>query len=286
MVEQAFVKGNESNPLTKYFRTPAIELKLPSGGKFWKPGSIELSDTGEYSVYPMTAVDEMTFNNPDALMNGRAVVNVVESCIPAIKDAWEMPTIDLDAVLIAIRIASYGETMDFDSVCTECGEENSFGLDLRVLLDKPDKSHMFENPYTYGDLTFVFKPQVYRTINDLGLETFQTQRMLQITSNENLTEDQKIEKINEIVSRMTEYTIDLMCNSIVKIIMADGTEVEKKEYINEFIHNCDRKTYKFIKSTLDMFGEEMGADDIEATCASCNKTYKTPWTFNNANFFE
>jgi hypothetical protein len=60
----------------------------------------------------MTTKDEITLKTPDALLNGQGVVNVIESCCPAIKDAWAMPSIDVDATLIAIRIASYGNQMD------------------------------------------------------------------------------------------------------------------------------------------------------------------------------
>ena len=65
-----------ANPLKQYFRQPAIYLRLPTGGKYWPPGSIELTHNGEFSVYPMTAIDEITYRTPDALFNGQE--NTVE----------------------------------------------------------------------------------------------------------------------------------------------------------------------------------------------------------------
>mgnify|MGYP003338068216 CR=1 FL=1 len=41
-----------ANPLSKFFRIPAIYLTLPSGGKYWEPGSIEFPDSGELAVFP------------------------------------------------------------------------------------------------------------------------------------------------------------------------------------------------------------------------------------------
>ena len=32
-------------------------------------------------------IDEITFKTPDALLNGQATVDVIQSCIPNIKDA-------------------------------------------------------------------------------------------------------------------------------------------------------------------------------------------------------
>ena len=115
---------NSTNPLAKHFRQPQLYLKLPSQGKWYPQGSIDMPVTGELPVYPMTAKDELILQTPDALLNGQSTVEVIQSCVPSIKDAWKMPSIDLDAVLIAIRQATYGPGMDFFSVCPHCQRKN------------------------------------------------------------------------------------------------------------------------------------------------------------------
>ena len=74
-----------NNPLKQFFRQPAIYVRLPSQGKFYPPGVLEMPATGELPVYPMTAIDEITYRTPDALFNGQATVNVLQSCVPDIK---------------------------------------------------------------------------------------------------------------------------------------------------------------------------------------------------------
>ena len=105
------------NPLSNYFRRPSIYIKLPSEGKFYPPGMLDMPPNEEIPVYPMTAIDEISYRTPDALFNGSAVVNVISSCVPNIKDPWAMPSIDLDTVLSAIRIASYGHTLEIETTC-------------------------------------------------------------------------------------------------------------------------------------------------------------------------
>ena len=100
-----------SNPLNKYFRQPSVYIKLPSDLGYSKD-VIDMTSTTELPVSPMTAMDEIKFKTPDALMNGQGVVDVIQSCIPNIKNAWEIVSYDLDTVFIGIRIATYGETMD------------------------------------------------------------------------------------------------------------------------------------------------------------------------------
>jgi hypothetical protein len=112
-VPETFSMNMEPNPLNQYLRQPAIHLKLPSGGEYWPMGTLEMPITGEVPILPMSTRDEIVLNTPDALMNGQGVVDVIHSCVPNIKNAWAMPAMDLDAVLIAIRIATYSEKMSY-----------------------------------------------------------------------------------------------------------------------------------------------------------------------------
>jgi len=82
---------NATNPLSKYFRQPALYINLPSEGRWYPDGGVEIPVTGSVPIYAMTAKDEITMKTPDALLNGAATVSVIESCCPAIKDAWKMP---------------------------------------------------------------------------------------------------------------------------------------------------------------------------------------------------
>jgi hypothetical protein len=139
------------NPLVKHFRRPAIYFKLPSAGNFWEENTLDLPVIGEIPVYPMTTADELTLKTPDALMNGSGIVSVIQSCCPNIKDAWKMPSIDVDAVLIAIRIASYGQSMAISSVCPHCGEEHDYDVDLVNLIGQV-KCPNFNTPVEYDGL--------------------------------------------------------------------------------------------------------------------------------------
>lgn len=106
-----------SNPLSQYFRQPAIYIKLPSQGNFYPDGALVAMPNGEYPVLPMTTLDEITYRTPDALFNGQAVVSVIESCMPNIKKGWAVPAVDLDTILVAIRIATYGNDLELSTIC-------------------------------------------------------------------------------------------------------------------------------------------------------------------------
>ena len=63
------------NPLVKFYRTATTSVKLPSRGKYYDEGVLKLNDDGEVSIFPMTAQDEITLQNPDALLSGEAISN-------------------------------------------------------------------------------------------------------------------------------------------------------------------------------------------------------------------
>ena len=122
-----------SNPLTSFMRQPKIYIRLPSNGKYWPDGSIDMPDNGELPIYSMTAKDELTLKTPDALLNGQAVVDIIQSCVPNIKNAWVTPNIDLDTLLVALRIATYGEMMEISHTVPGTSEEVTHNIDLRIV---------------------------------------------------------------------------------------------------------------------------------------------------------
>ena len=114
-------------------RQPKIYIRLPSNGKYWPDGSIDMPDNGELPIYSMTAKDELTLKTPDALLNGQAVVDIIQSCVPNIKNAWVTPNIDLDTLLVALRIATYGEMMEISHTVPGTSEEVTHNIDLRIV---------------------------------------------------------------------------------------------------------------------------------------------------------
>ena len=125
-----------ANPLKSFFRQPAIYIRLPSDGQFWPDGAVDVPVNRELPVLPMTAMDEITYRTPDALFNGAAIVTVIQSCMPNIKNAWHTPNCDLNAILTAIRIASYGKAMPLSTDCPACNETTDVEVDLQAVLAK------------------------------------------------------------------------------------------------------------------------------------------------------
>lgn len=272
-----------SNPLAKHFRQPALYLKIPSGGRFWPEGSIELTATGELPVYPMTIRDEIALKTPDALMNGEGVASMIRSCVPNIIDPFVCPTIDLDAVLIAIRLASYGQSMDIVSNCTNCKESNESSVNLNVLLSGIKMSG-YEST-RLEDLEFKFKPQTFRDLNNANVIAFEEQRLLDVVGSDKVDEEQKNLLFKESFKKLTDLSLDGVVNSIESVVV-DGEQVTDRAMIKEFFNNCSRKIYDDVRKKIEDINNTNKLKPINLTCDHCQSEYKTELAFDQSNFFE
>jgi len=273
-----------SNPLSQYFRQPALHLKLPSNGKFWEPGSLELPVTGEVPVYPMTAKDEIGLRTPDALLNGSATVEVIQSCIPSIINAWKMPVCDLDAVLVAIRNASYGDELEFTSVCPSCRESNEYTISTHDIQNSADKIN-WEDPIVVGELRVYLKPQTYLEYNKNSIENFEEQRLIQLAANSELPEEEKVKQFYEIFKKLTDQTVKALASNIARIETSAGDIVNEPVFINEFIENAERNMFNSIREKVASIRETIQSKPLHITCNECNHEYNTPFQLEQSNFF-
>jgi len=278
------------NPLANYMRQPKIYITLPSRGEFWPKGSIEFPENGELAVYSMTARDELLFKTPDALMNGQAVVDVIQSCIPAIKDAWFAPTIDMDTILIAIRLATYGEKMPFTHKVPNTDEELDYEIDLRMLLDQQQNNRWIDQVVINPEFIICVKPLTYRHMTQTSIKSFETTRILGMVNDENISDEKKLEMFNTSFNNLTKVTVDLMASSIFKIITADS-EVTDARYISEFVNNADKEIFDVVQNHLNELkkNNELKPLKFETTeeqrAAGAPETYEVPINFNDSDFF-
>ena len=271
------------NPLRQFFRQPAIYLKLPSAGRYWPAASLDLPANGELPIYPMTAIDEITYRTPDALFNGQAVVTVIQSCVPNIKNAWHMPNIDVSPLLIAIRIASYGHEMALNTTCPSCNHEEEYALDMRTVLDKI-RSPDFAKTIDYGDLEIVFNPVNYEQQNASGIAQFEQQKLLSVLPTSDLPEEEKMTRLTQAMKIITDLTINIVTQSIA-VIKTPGAAVTDHEQIEEFLRNCDSKIYNQIRDHVVSLRQQSEIAPLKIVCTECSHEYNQPMDLDIANFF-
>lgn len=279
-----------SNPLNKYFRQPAVYISLPSGGNY-PPHVVTPSKTGELGVMPMTAKDEIRFKTPDALMNGVGVVDVIHSCIPDIKDAWQISNYDLDSILIAIRIATYGETMNISFTVPGTTEKVDHSLNLPALLDDIKKTTV-KNEITLKDgLRIAVRPLTYKDMTSTALQTFTQQKLYSTVQNADMAPEEKVKRFNESFKALTDLSHTILLKNISKIITIEGVEVTDPTQIKEFVEKANATLIKELQDELVNLRTQGAVQPIKLKASEeqikkgAPASYEIPVTFDTANFF-
>lgn len=272
-------------------RQPKIYIRLPSNGEYWPEGSLLPSDTGDFPVFSMTAKDELMLKIPDAIMSGQAVVDVIQHCMPNIKNAWMIPSIDLDVILIAIRLATYGEKMTTPITFGE-DLEMEYSVDLRSVMDQlMNQIHWDPIVLINDELTVYVRPMNYKQISETAVKTFETQKIVQIANDDSISDSDKIAAFKESFTKLTDVTIGVVEKSIFKVDSSQGS-TDNPRFIKEFIENADKEIFNLIQAHIDTLKQHNSLKPITVTVTPemkekgiSGETVDVPLVFDPATFF-
>lgn len=276
---------NRPNPLSQYFRQFKLYLKLPSGTAYYKPGAINFTDNGEIGIMPMTGKDELILKNPDALLNGEAIVEVIRSCVPAVSDPKILLTNDIDALITAIRFATYDDKLETQIVCPSCKHENLFKLDLQYALG--NMSYL-ESEYVVNldsGLSVFVKPYGFPELIKGLHAQFEQGKITRAIESESITDEQRFKLFSSAYKELSVVTYSLMVNSIVKVVdESNSIDVSDVGFIKEFLQNIDKKSVDKISDQIKKINEIGIRRIFLAKCEKCNHEWENEIDFNPVNF--
>ena len=277
---------DNTNPLSGHFRSPKLYTRLPSAGRYYSDKVVEMPESGELPVFPMTAKDELIMKNPDALLNGEAVATVLSSCVPNVKNARQLLSNDVDALLLAIQGASYGDDIEITSKCPKCDKEVSGHISADGVLQSMttlEEAYEFE----VKDLKFEIKPFTYETTIQAGLTNFQSTRSLQAIAD--LPDDlDKLKVFNESFLKLADLNFKIMIEVVDSITLLNEDEdvvVSDKKHIREFLENCEAEIGTAIESRINDVANVGIAKDSIFECEDCNESFESAVAFDPVNFF-
>ena len=277
-----------TNPLAKYFRIPGCHVTLPSAGAFLPPGAIELTMSGEVAVLPMKAADELLLKSPDALMSGYAIEKLLESCVPGLRTPRLISQPDLDVLLLAIRAATFGETMSLSAECPKCKEPNDFECNLPALLATAGKIPKENAVKLSNEVVAYVRPYNLHNATRIALASYEEARRLQALDMAEAKEDNvlRAREVNRSLERINLLTLEVLADCVL-LIRVPGNEVRDPVAIREFIHNVKKPwVSKLEKKVAEVNG--MGIQKaITAKCDNekCGHAWKTEVELDPASFF-
>ena len=280
-----------TNPLHKYYRQPSIYIKLPSGGRYYPKEVYTPTETGEIPILPMTAKDEMAFKTPDAMINGQSTVDVIKSCVPNLLDPWKMVNYDTDAILLAIRIATYGETMDITFRVPGTEEDQQHSMNLPALLEDINRLKIADYTTTSKGFKIDIQPLDYKTLTKIQIARFEQQKMYGTIDSSSMTEEQKQTAFAKSFETLNMVNFSLLVDSIKSITTPKGDTVSDRAQIIEFCDKADTKTITEIQEKLSelRLQAQIPPLKIKTTEEQIKKgapaSFEVPVTFDNSNFF-
>jgi len=263
--------SDNDNPLLGRARMPGETFRLPSRGIFYKDG--ELDDQvvdGEVHVHPMTTHDEIIFKNVDKLYSGRATEDVFKRLVPHINKPLLLLAKDVDYLLIALRVITYGDEMEitYNHRCQgEDGEDSKdqhYMVNIRQMMKQtkeldPTSIENFSVTLKNGQVVNMQPPRFIETI-----------RMYQATSNNNIDDE--------------EMYIGLMLDNIAGMIV-DVDGVTDIKHIRQWLDvitagDINKLTEKVIE--VSNWGTQHKST---VSCKECGKPVEVDIPLNPITFF-
>lgn len=275
----------QTNPLRQYFRQFKMYLRLPSGTAYYTPDVISFTEQGEVGVLPMTGSDEIALKNPDALLNGEALITVLSSCVPALKQPRALLTNDIDTLITAIRYATYNDSLETELVCIECSHHNSFKINLQYALDNMQELEPEYMVHLESGVTVFVKPYIFPDILRTMRDEFERTKLARAIDSETISAAQKSEILVTAFKTLAVNRYELMVNAIIKVVdESNNVNVTDKAFIKEFLQNIDKKSIDKINDLIKKINLIGIRRTFTAVCEKCAHQWESEIDFNPVNF--
>ena len=277
--------NTQANPLSKYFRKPSIYVQIPTGGRF-NP-EIDKTVLDEIAILPMTAIDEISMQNPDELLNGEALINLIKSCVPSIPEPRNLCNIDAELLYIAIKYATYGKNIEHLHTCTECKEQAEYNIDINNILDRFPEVDLID-PIEYEDLKIYVHPPKLESLTRLALIDVEQARILSsIRATAESEEGGEIEMARQFAisfRKVSKQNVDLLISAIDRIETPDEV-ITDEDIIIEFMNNVPAMIVKEVNDRVKLVTKK--PEDLttfEFICEACEHKDKINFELNPVNF--
>jgi hypothetical protein len=279
-----------NNPLQRYFRRPALWVKLPTLGRWYNNGEVEFNDRQEVEVYGITAIDEILLNTPDALFNGHALETVIVSCVPSVKDVKSLTQPDLDALFVGIKSATTNGKFEINKRCEKCQHDNTFEIQCNHLLD--NMTYVEESDTIVdvdSDIRVHIKPYDFAMRSMLILRQLEERKVLGAIEDDDSIENnlEKADLFAKSIEKMSRLTFRLVADSItsIEVLGKDQQYVVDKDYITEWLTNINKQTADTVISAVSLLNQIGPVKTSRAQCDNCGHQWDEVMNFDPALFF-
>lgn len=265
------------NPLSQYFRPPALHVTLPSQGKFYAKNALEHSENNQYPILPMSRQDELVYVASGA--DSASIASIIASCVPNIKDVKKMPIIDVDKLLVAVSIASHGSVLQDTAACTNCETENPVTVDLNHTLEQ-FRTPNYSEPVTVNDLQVYFRPIIYQQANANVTNVFDEQSFADAVD-DTVDPAVRTERIEQLLQKIRSMSTAVLAQHIL-YIQTPVARVDNSAHITDWLNNCEKSVYIQLQQHIVSIKQQTELQPVAVTCSACSTEFEHNFSLNLA----
>ena len=276
----------------------SLILALPTLGRFYPQGILSpKADATGLEVYPLGIAAEIHLNDPLLLASGKAIPKLVRSICPEVYDAERLCGIDIDALLMASRIASHGEMMKMDVTCQKpkCGNQDAINVNLQDVILKyapmtDDVLATLIVPIPDLNQKVCVQPPTYHTGLEIIRNTITIQRDLGHISDikfEDFIQDEKMmDEYMEIAERNAVLSLSALVDSIFYVETSTGQKVVDKEAITEWAMRLKREQLVGVRAKIQKLTHDIDQiSHIDYQCSKCGHKNSVRLTLDPQKLF-
>lgn len=285
-----------TNPLRDEIETsfPRVDLELPTRGQFYAPDV--LANGGTVQVGILSLIDEQKYRDPFLLVSGHGVYDMVRHICPDVLRPDQLCEVDVEAILVAARLASYGPTLKLKHICqnTEqvekeaatdtkpavmglCAHDNSIELNLQEFIFRYapfEADAKYEITLPRVGQTVFLQPVPYRTSVTLMKYMMSKNRQLNEIAAEKVEEfverPESFDRYAEILDVSSRTSIEAIVDCIVSVRTRSGKDVFDRALISDWITALPVEDTRLISQRVnDLTTQLRDLSKVEYECESC-----------------
>ena len=286
------------NPLLDELEQQTVTVALPTLGRWYDDSVLHAdADPASIEVGVLGIVAEHTFRDPWLLVSGQAIPKLIKSICPAISDPTKLAEIDIETILLANRLISYGEKLEIKQRCNNpdvnegtkkkkvvpCDHENLIVVDLQNLLtryspftDKEFNQYIMEFEELKGQVVHL-QPIPYNNVIEVVRKTAMNMKQYQKFSGvdiEAIMGDLDVLGLYEdLVSDNTQMSLYSIVHSIHHVVTASGVQVADKDVIRTWLNKIPSRLVKQIDNKIaEITIDVQKIATVEFECMACGHT--------------
>lgn len=263
---------------------PDVAISLPTMGAFYPQGEVLKPgiNPAEISIRPLSILDESSFRDPLMMISGHAIAKMVRRVCPEIDDPGQLAELDVQAILIACRLASYGSSLKLEHVCSKCQNKSTLMVDLNehLLRYRPytaDELMLFDVDIDATGQKVRLRPMIYQDAVDMVMNAFksniQAEQYNQSHGEDNTLTDEFIEAYHRQFEEGIKTNLAAICSSIYTVTTKSGKIVMDRQSIEEWILRLSPDLIKPITERIARINMDIRErSKLEYVCDSCQTT--------------